>query len=225
MAVCIRPTLPFPSDACSSPLAGLRGFGDDVSGVVAIVADRVLPVASLPNAALAFAEVGGRYLLGIGHGFRERGFDSPPAIGEVALAFRKGPKAVHVVRQDDPGVDAKRRLPADLAHCLAQRISLRHEQPGAAVAQIHREEIGGAGDPVASVIRHVREYARHRIQRSGATRHIGHEANGGLRGAPPALRPLREIVDVGRMQSAAFVVVPRSSMQNSYVRPVFPLNG
>ena len=77
---------------------------------------------------------------------------------------------MHVVRQDDPGVDAKRRLPADLAHRFAKRINLRHEQPGAAVAQIHREEIGGAGDPVASVIRHVREYARHRTHRSSVGR-------------------------------------------------------
>ena len=90
----------------------------------------------------------------IGQRSGERGFDSSPAVGEVAVALGKGPQAMHMVRQYDPGVDVEGRLPAHGAHCFAKRVDLRHQQAGAAVTQVHREEIGGTRDPIASVIRH-----------------------------------------------------------------------
>ena len=125
-----------------------------VSRVIAIIVDRVFPVAALPNAEFAFAKSGSQYPIAIGQRSGERGFDSSPAVGEVAVAQGKGPQAMHMVRQHDPGVDVKGRLPAHGAHCFAKRVDLRHQQAGAAVAQVHREEIGGTRDPIASVIRH-----------------------------------------------------------------------
>jgi hypothetical protein len=63
---------------------------------------------------------------------------------------------VHVVRQDDPPVDTKWRLPAYLPYRLAQRLDVRDEQIGTTVEQVHRKEVRGARDPVAAVIRHAR---------------------------------------------------------------------
>ena len=80
---------------------------------------------------------------------------------------------MHMVRQHDPGVDAKRRLPADFTHRYTQRVDLRREEAGTAVAQVHREKIGGARDPVASVIRHrgnMPETCPRVERRAGATR-------------------------------------------------------
>jgi hypothetical protein len=61
---------------------------------------------------------------------------------------------VYVVRQHDPGVDAKWQQLAHITHRSAQRVNMRYEQAGPPVARVHREEISRAGNPVASVIRH-----------------------------------------------------------------------
>ena len=158
-----------------------------VSGIIAIVADRVLPIAALPNPALALVRPAA--VPGIGQRLREARLDPPPSIGEVAVTLRKGPQAMHVVRQHDPPVDAKRQLPSNLAHHLAQRVYVRQEQPGAAVVQVDREEIGGARDPVASVVRHratMPDTSPCVERRAGATRREPRETNGGLRCASPA---------------------------------------
>ena len=68
-----------------------------VSRVIAIIVDRVFPVAALPNAEFAFAKSGSQYPIAIGQRSGERGFDSSPAVGEVAVALGKGPQAMHMI--------------------------------------------------------------------------------------------------------------------------------
>jgi hypothetical protein len=121
-----------------------------------------------------------------------------------------------MVRQYDPGVDVEGGLPAYGAHCFAKRVDLRHQQAGAAVAQIHREEIGGTRDPIASVIRHrarMPEDGTLGRAQGGASRRAA-RTGGGLRAALPARSLLAQAIpkaSVGRMQSAILLVLSHPS--------------
>jgi hypothetical protein len=57
----------------------------------------------------------------------------------------RGPQAVHVVGEDDPGVDVERGAAADFPNRVAQRADPRHQQIRAPVEQPHREEECSAG--------------------------------------------------------------------------------
>jgi hypothetical protein len=81
-----------------------------VSREVPLVTDRVLPVPPLPDAPLAASDHDGRSPFTGGQRFRERDLDRAPTTGEVGIAFRQGPQAVHVVGKEDPGVDAESAL-------------------------------------------------------------------------------------------------------------------
>jgi hypothetical protein len=74
--------------------------------VIVIVADRVLPITALSNAAFRFAEPHRRSLL-IRQRSRECGVYPSPAFGKVAVSFGKRPQAVHVVGQHDPGASMR----------------------------------------------------------------------------------------------------------------------
>jgi hypothetical protein len=48
-----------------------------------------------------------------------RGLDRASTTGEVAIAFRQGPQAVHVLGKDDPAIDAERCAGAHLPNRVA----------------------------------------------------------------------------------------------------------
>jgi hypothetical protein len=54
-----------------------------------------------------------------------QGFDLSPAAGKIGVALGECPEAVHIVGQDDPGIDKERGPPADLAHRVAHRVDVR----------------------------------------------------------------------------------------------------
>ncbi len=78
-----------------------------VGGVVGIVADGMFPEAALPDAAFGF----GGAACGAGFagfdGAGEAGFDDLPAHTVIGVAFGQRPETVHVIGEDDPGVDVE----------------------------------------------------------------------------------------------------------------------
>lgn len=61
---------------------------------------------------------------------------------------------MHVIGKDDPGVDVKGVAGAHPANRISQQIDAPDQQVRAAVEEVHREEEGSTGDPIAAIIRH-----------------------------------------------------------------------
>jgi NAD(P)-dependent dehydrogenase (short-subunit alcohol dehydrogenase family) len=80
--------------------------------------------------------------------------DRAPTAGEIGIAFRQGPQAVHVVGTYDPGVDVKGRAGAHPPDRFRQRFDLCDQQVRPAIEQVRREEEGSARNPIATIIRH-----------------------------------------------------------------------
>ncbi len=72
-----------------------------MGAVIPVVTDCMFPEALLPNAVPVTIQ-------NIRQGFCETDFDGAPAAGRIRVVFRQGPDAMHVVRQNDPGVDMER---------------------------------------------------------------------------------------------------------------------
>ncbi len=62
---------------------------------------------------------------------------------------------MHVVGEDDPGVDVKRCAGAHPANRIAQRVDIRHQQVRAPIKQVYGKEEGPAWNPIAAIIRHL----------------------------------------------------------------------
>ncbi len=62
---------------------------------------------------------------------------------------------MHMVRQYDPAIDVERHQNADTGHDMAQQFDLIDQQRTISIAQIDREEIGGASHAMTSIFRHI----------------------------------------------------------------------
>jgi hypothetical protein len=76
------------------------------------------------------------------------------------------PQAVHVVGKDHPGIDMKRGERAHPANRGRQPVDPHHQEIGAAVEQVHREEKRSSGKSIAAIIRDVRSMPALRIRRN-----------------------------------------------------------
>jgi hypothetical protein len=121
---------------------------------VPVVADRVLPVSPLPDTAFAPARHDRRSRLADAYGFRKPFLDRAPTAGEIGIALRQGPQAVHMIGKHDPGVDVEWRAGADLPNHIPQRVDLCDQQVRPAVEQVRREEERSARNPIATIIWH-----------------------------------------------------------------------
>ena len=61
---------------------------------------------------------------------------------------------MHVVGEDDPGVDVKGCAGAHSANRIAQCVDIRHQQVRAPIKQVYGKEEGPAWNPIAAIIRH-----------------------------------------------------------------------
>ena len=104
-----------------------------MNGKVPIIADRVLPIAALPDAAVAAAGHHLRARFDSGQGFRKGDLYRAPAARKIGIALRQDPQAMHVVRKDDPGVDIERCAGSAPPNRGAQRVDLPDQQVRAAV--------------------------------------------------------------------------------------------
>jgi hypothetical protein len=126
----------------------------EVPRKIAFVAERVLPITPLPNAALAFAGTACRDRLVEGQGVREYCFDEAPAQRKIGIAFGQGPNGMQVVGQNDDRLEIEGMAASDIAECPAQRVDVGREQTPPAIGQIHREEKAAAGEEVTPVVGH-----------------------------------------------------------------------
>ena len=99
----------------------------EVPRKIVFVAQRVLPIAALPNPALAFAQAAGRNRFALRQAPRKPRFDHHPADREIGIAFRHCPDGMEMIRQDNDRIDRKRTAPSRFAKCRSQQIDLLDE--------------------------------------------------------------------------------------------------
>ena len=115
----------------------------DVIGVapkIGFVAQRVLPITALPDAALAFARPARRDLVVTRQIAAKTRLYELPAGGEISVAHRQSPDRMNVVRQYDDGVDRERMVPSCRAERRAQRFDMIGEQSRPALGQIYMKK-------------------------------------------------------------------------------------
>src|SRR5262245_3778332 len=93
----------------------------DVIVQVALVANEMLPIASLPDSALATAGPRLAEWLSCGNLLREANLDLVPAQGEIGIAGRQCPDRVHVVGEDEHGVDLEWKTASGCLDSAIQR--------------------------------------------------------------------------------------------------------
>ncbi len=96
----------------------------DVPVEVRLIADAMLPITALPNAAFVFALSAGGYTLAIGQGTGKSAFDQAPTYSVIGVSGWQGTQSVQMVRQYNDGVDLPRMLAHDHAKAGAQQIDL-----------------------------------------------------------------------------------------------------
>ena len=125
----------------------------NVRGVVLRVSDVVLPIAALPDPALHPGHVA-RTQRPLRETSGKPRLDQPPARREIAIPLGQGPDAVHVVRQNHPGVDREGALAPRGNDGPAQAVDLTHQKIRPTLGQCHGKEDGRARRPRSDVIRH-----------------------------------------------------------------------
>ncbi len=104
-----------------------------VGGIAAFIANGVFPEATLPDAPFAFRYPAGgavfchRYVPG------KVDFYRVPSTGEIGVAFRQSPNAMHVIWKDHPGVDVERRTTLRLANRVAENVYVLDKQAASTV--------------------------------------------------------------------------------------------
>jgi hypothetical protein len=68
--------------------------------------------------------------------------------------LRQRPQTVHVVGEDDPGVDVKRCAGAHSVNRIAERVDIRHQQVRVPIKQVYGKKERPAWNPIAAIIRH-----------------------------------------------------------------------
>ena len=128
----------------------------DVVTVIGFIADQVLPIPTLPDAAFATSLTYGRSMFGDGYLLAESLLDPPPATGEIAVSGREGGNAMQMLGQDDPCVDPEASPACGVYDGMLEEIQSADQQVVAApFQQVHGEEVGAALVPKASVIGHI----------------------------------------------------------------------
>jgi hypothetical protein len=130
----IRPDRPLGHASTKRPVCGMSHKTTlhrvevgvvQVSRKVSIIADRALPV---PAAANCRVRHGWSWPVIAAYGRAKLSrwrLDGAPAAGEVGIACRQGPQAVHMVGKDDPGVDVEGRVELHLPNSVPQHANLR----------------------------------------------------------------------------------------------------
>jgi hypothetical protein len=124
----------------------------DVPLEILLVAQRMFPVSSLPNTALASGGAARRNRFASGQGAGECRFDQAPAHGKIGVAFRQSPNRMKMLRQHHNRIEYKSVTLPHITECGTQFADMADEKTGFAVGQIDREEIAGAANKVSAVV-------------------------------------------------------------------------
>lgn len=126
----------------------------DVAGEVRFIADGVLPIAALPDSALALAQAAVRNPFTARQSARERRLEQTPSRRKIGVAFGQGPNRMEMVGKYDDCVDRERMAQARRAKCRPQQIDVLGQEPQATFRQIDGEEEGAARNEIAPVVGH-----------------------------------------------------------------------
>ena len=123
--------------------------------IIPIIANTMLPKTPLPNPALIPPHPSRRAEFDLRlRAHEQRLYLLPTRRGGVEVALRQCPQAMHVIRQDNPGINKKRPPTSDLSHRMAQAFDLRNQRLGTTVSKVDGEEMSATRDMVSSIFQH-----------------------------------------------------------------------
>lgn len=126
----------------------------DVIVEIFLVHDRVFPEPALPNAAFALGGTDSGSTFGFRDSAREPGFDAPPAIGVVVVAFGQTPQTVRVFGQYHDGDHSERTRALRFAECGTQIVYAFVQQPTTTLHRVDGKEAGTTLDPDSAIVGH-----------------------------------------------------------------------
>jgi len=142
----------------------------DMPMQIMIVAYQMLPVATLPDTALATSDAPLASPFLFGQATREPRFDLRPTIRIVVIASRQTPDAMQMIGQHHNGHDLERTNRLRRAKRRTQIIHALHEPPTMTLQKIHGEEIGATRHTHAAIVRHTPASRRLRTSAIGKIR-------------------------------------------------------
>jgi len=122
--------------------------------IVSLVANCVLPEASLPDSAFALRHAR------ITHNFatrdvpRENALDMRPANSVVRVTRRQGPDAVQMIWKHDDRIHIKRPCLFRGAQCSAQHVDPIRKQRRSSISEHYSEEKASARNDCTAIVRH-----------------------------------------------------------------------
>ena len=128
----------------------------DVSGIVCLVSNAVLPESPLPDAAFASFAPDRAFFLAAHEVVRERAFHDVPARREIMIARRQAPDAMKVFGQDDDRIDRECRNTFRVCERNPQLGYMRREQLRVAIRDRDREEERAAEYVAPTIVWHER---------------------------------------------------------------------
>ncbi len=115
----------------------------DIALQIGIIANGVLPIATLPDALLSLARLACGSRQG-GKAAREAALDQAPAGGKISVSFRQCPNRVNVIGQDADRDGFEWAALLDGSIDNSQSINLVHQQPARPVGENDGEEENAA---------------------------------------------------------------------------------
>jgi hypothetical protein len=109
----------------------------EVALIVGIVANQMLPVTPLPNAALTSGRKGRRSAFVLWQAPWENEFDRLPAQRKARITRRQRPQTVHVFGQHHPRINMKGLAVFDRPYRSTQQLNFPHQQIAGTVMQVH----------------------------------------------------------------------------------------
>jgi hypothetical protein len=126
----------------------------DVTGIVRIVSNQMLPKSPLPYASLGPLSANGGETLVLRQSLRKSRLGQSPTNREIGVVWRQCPDGMNMIRQDDHSVDFKRVTLLSRARCLAQSVNLVDKKRTTALQQGYCEEPASTGNQGATIIWH-----------------------------------------------------------------------
>jgi len=121
---------------------------------VAVIANRMLPKAPLPDSAFARLNASCRQAFAARDVLGECGLDQAPARREIRIARRQRSDAMQVIRQDDDRICPERPRLANMTYAYTQQVDMPGQQITPTFEQGDGEEERATGNPCADILRH-----------------------------------------------------------------------
>jgi len=112
----------------------------DVTRIIRLVTDQMLPESALPDAAFVAGNANGTEPFLLWQRSREPALDQPPARGEIAITRRQLPDRMQMIREHDERVNREGMVLPRYGDSLAQGCDMIDEQGFPPLQQVDRKE-------------------------------------------------------------------------------------